>query len=56
MLALRGKNKTWVFFHPLSYGYEKIGGESVDKNDIVKAISDYNKIYKQSENVIVGFF
>lgn len=29
---------------------------SLDENDIVKAKSDYNKIYKQSENVTVEFF
>lgn len=48
------KIKLW-FYSSLSHSYGIKGQMSADENDIIKAISDYNKIYKQSEHVITAF-
>lgn len=55
-VGFKGGKKTLDFSSSFFHGYEKIGVKWIYKNDIVKPISDYNNIYKQSENVIVGFF
>lgn len=55
-IGFKREKQNLFFLHPFFHGYEKIEGKSIDKNDIVKAISGYNKICKQSENVIVRFF
>lgn len=47
-VGFKGGKQNLFFLHPSFHGYEKIGGKSVDKSDIAKAISDYNKIYKKA--------
>lgn len=54
-VGFKGEKQDLFFLPPFLHGYEKIGGMSADENDIVKAKSDYNKIYKQSENILWTF-
>lgn len=44
-VGFKGEKQNLFFLYPLFHSYEKTGGKSVDKKDIAKATSDYNKIY-----------